>query len=1038
MRVRRIGIAALAALVGALGLWFSPVSVPAGAQAAPVVPSQWIAKLHTEAFGRAPTTAEWSAWQSYYETSGCTTATLRTKAQEVYLSAEFAQRYPESTDKAGRIIALVRGVFSHEPNSSDWGAYTAYANGSKTWAQTVDAMFPYVFVAWVQPSICNPSKPGYGFGASVPLDVRQLVAGQPSRTQAELQGALDAAGAGAPASGPCTPVPVSLHPYETVRVGTTAAAPTLEIPRCVMLTTSGAPATGAYARQGRIVAGAGLSGAICSASEPVTADSCPRAVVSVADGGSLRNVWVSGGAGAGVPPRNPTALGGVEGGETAPPVPAARLSDPLADGTALDLEGWGSEPVGDEGACSGREARRNLVTSYSSARAQTRLGVPLWADGIAVHCEQATVAQNGVVDVTGDAIALHGNWNSRVGNATPAVDARRTQRSTITSNTILSAGNDGRTALLADPTGRCRAQDTGPVVACIEFSNDRLRGTQTYAAVRSFDGSTIDGNTFWTGSRTDLAVGILVGGKAIWGANTALGSGATVTNNTTGGITTRVQTGILVSGMINVLLSGNTATYEAADRNDATPVQNSCAVGNVVFGYMRSSFRAGSQPGVVDVYNNLTCLGAPLPSGGFEPVVPSGSTFVGAATGDPFVPWGAVMSFAYTTDDLARVRNLRQMGVTFVRMDVPFRTVMQSCTQANPTYLANLDRLVGYLEQEGLRILLSPGSSFHGDQADIDAGLNCYASQTTTDQQRWDAQAVMWSAIADPVKGSPAVLGLELFNEPRLTVAKPDGSPGDRCWQGIDRIEGGVWVGCNPVYNTPNGYMLSRLTRQAPYSADAATQQALTRATGQAWLDQMVGAIRTTGNTQPVTVGCIFTSCLGMSAEALAATVDIVSPHIYPKDCSRRLDTWFGPETDMQVLNRCKGVLGGYGALATEWNSSLPGRGTLTELNPDGSVKTVWTFTGSGSGTTTEVDELELWHATGRPVLNGETAELLGDGLVGPLIDESMTAGLTAGWAVIYNDQVLSKNWVDGFGSTLGVYLNGRTMQRLAREHAVP
>ena len=61
----------------------------------------------------------------------------------------------------------------------------------------------------------------------------------------------------------------------------------------------------------------------------------------------------------------------------------------------------------------------------------------------------------------------------------------------------------------------------------------------------------------------------------------------------------------------------------------------------------------------------------------------------------------------------------------------------------------------------------------------------------------------------------------------------------------------------------------------------------------------MVGAIRTTGNTQPVAVGCIFTSCLGMSAEALAATVDIVSPHIYPKDCRRRLDTWLGPETDM-------------------------------------------------------------------------------------------------------------------------------------------
>ena len=89
-------------------------------------------------------------------------------------------------------------------------------------------------------------------------------------------------------------------------------------------------------------------------------------------------------------------------------------------------------------------------------------------------------------------------------------------------------------------------------------------------------------------------------------------------------------------------------------------------------------------------------------------------------------------------------------------------------------------------------------------------------------------------------------------------------------------------------------------------------------------------------------------------------------------------------------------------------------------------------------GLRTELEELQIWRDTNRPVLVGETAQVLGDGLVPALVDQSVTSGLVAGWAVIYNEQSLSKNWLEFLGPTLGVYLNGRLWQSQGREHAVP
>src|SRR5215469_41178 len=195
------------------------------AQAAGAQPTQWIAKMYTEAYGRAPSPSDWSFWTTYYSSNACSVSTLSTLGSAIYTSTPFTDAYPEASAKAQRVIALVRGVYSHDPNSNDWSAYyTPYANGSQSWSQVVSAIFDNgVFGQLVEPSVCG-SAPDYGFGYSRPLDV--LAGG--SRTESTLQSQLNAA------QSSCGTV--ALQPAELVRIGNTQY---LNVPACVTLTTSG-------------------------------------------------------------------------------------------------------------------------------------------------------------------------------------------------------------------------------------------------------------------------------------------------------------------------------------------------------------------------------------------------------------------------------------------------------------------------------------------------------------------------------------------------------------------------------------------------------------------------------------------------------------------------------------------------------------------------------------------------------------------------------------------------------------------------------
>jgi hypothetical protein len=743
---------AILLVVGVLELARPPA---AQGQAAGLVPTQWVAKQFTELLGRAPTTAEWNDWTTYYSGPGCTTDSLKTKSRELLVGSEFASRYPEASAKAGRVIALVRAIYNHEPNSNDWNAaYVPYANGTKTWTQVVDGMFNFGWAGMVVPSVCATADPGYGYGASPVLDVRSLAGLGTSRSAATLQGQLDAAAA--------TCGTVSLQPYEVVRIN----GALIQVPPCVRLTTAGAPSVQAYASQGRIVG----EGNTCIAGTYICVD---MPLVSLGSGAELRNVWVD--------VRNATAgrkTVGVQlgGSTTADPgvVDNVRVTDPGAGGTGIRVLGFSTTA----NACEAARVTNNVVTGYARSHAVDRAARAQWADGISVHCEDTLVETNDIVDVGDWGIGLHGAWNRDV---IWVGIPQRPQKSVVRSNKILSAGVPGSVAIGIDPAGWCLPSGGGLPVPCIDSP-----------AERSFAGTVVEANTFWTSSRTSFDVGLMVGGKTYWGDHAAYGRGAVVRNNTTGTASARVNVGIAVSGMYDTTLTGNTGSggnpgsFTLVDTiGDASGDLAGCPL--VAVGDTRPylmSFVAGAQPSTTTgLYG---CLLAPFPTGGLERLTTStagGGTFVGASTGVTFVPWGhnygpveglldddswyQPARFAEIVSDL---RELKQMGATVLRIHPQLNKFMTGPTTVKPAAFDQMNRLAVVAEKLGLYLdITGLGAARKADNnlpdtqpgvADADDWLS-----DTNEEQRWHAQEIWWEEMARRLKDRTSIAWYNLMNE---------------------------------------------------------------------------------------------------------------------------------------------------------------------------------------------------------------------------------------------------------------------------------
>jgi hypothetical protein len=168
----------------------------------------------------------------------------------------------------------------------------------------------------------------------------------------------------------------------------------------------------------------------------------------------------------------------------------------------------------------------NLITAYSS----DHYLAGDWTDGVSDNCEGATISGNQIVDATDVAIVVYRNTT---GSA---------QHSVVTGNYVLSAGNSMYGGLGFDPL----YEPAGATA-------------QTFP----FTGGELTGNTMWSGPDSHFDIGITDGSRA-WFAGTYTadaGTGASITGNTTGTLSARVQTGVAVNGMLDTTVSGNDLTF---------------------------------------------------------------------------------------------------------------------------------------------------------------------------------------------------------------------------------------------------------------------------------------------------------------------------------------------------------------------------------------------------------------------------------------------------------------------------------------------
>jgi Domain of unknown function (DUF4214) len=467
-------------------LLFLPLSpstfAPVYAASNSTVPAQFIAKQYTEGLGRAPSQPEWNLATSYFQFKGCSASTLRSVGQQIYTSTEFTTDY---NDNAARVLALYRGALNRNPDQGSLNTYVGQLNNGTNWATVVKAVFRSSEFDNLVSSMCNASAPNYHFGAQA---APALPTSGPGYTGNEsgLQAALNNAKSGS-----------TIYLAQKALIAITTP---LTIPSGVRLATVRAPKPTQYALMGHLARAVTYQGP----------------VVDIAGGGALTNVWVDGQRnvlgyykqGGGISDNtNIATLGG-----TGTLVSDNKLSDPQG-GTDFYAAG-----KGDGYACAKQTVTGNLVTAYSANH-----GYYDNSDGFTMRCENLDIERNAIVDVTDIGIVLFAT------NGT-------TQASTISNNTIISAGNSINGPISADPT----------------------TGGNTPGSILDYSRTIFSTNTFWTGPYTSFDFGIVAGAREWFPSSVDTnGMGARFVNNTTGLLSARVRAGIAVAGMLNVSITND-------------------------------------------------------------------------------------------------------------------------------------------------------------------------------------------------------------------------------------------------------------------------------------------------------------------------------------------------------------------------------------------------------------------------------------------------------------------------------------------------
>jgi dienelactone hydrolase len=251
-----------------------------------------------------------------------------------------------------------------------------------------------------------------------------------------------------------------------------------------------------------------------------------------------------------------------------------------------------------------------------------------------------------------------------------------------------------------------------------------------------------------------------------------------------------------------------------------------------------------------------------------------GRGFVGAASGQRFVPWG----FNYDRDYKMRLledywdtewatvvedfREMKQLGANVVRVHLQFARFMDAPDQPNEQSLQRLGQLAKLAEETRLYLDLT--------------GLACYRRKDVprwydamTEKQRWAAQARFWEAVAGRCAASPAVFCYDLMNEPIVSSGKHATSD----WL-VGELSGFVY--CQFI------------------SLDQAGRSR--RAIAREWIACLTQAIRKHDRRHLITVGLLPNSLKdsplpsGFVPQAVAGKLDFVCVHLYPKTGQLRED----------------------------------------------------------------------------------------------------------------------------------------------------
>jgi hypothetical protein len=241
--------------------------------------------------------------------------------------------------------------------------------------------------------------------------------------------------------------------------------------------------------------------------------------------------------------------------------------------------------------------------------------------------------------------------------------------------------------------------------------------------------------------------------------------------------------------------------------------------------------------------------------------------FVLAESGKQFIPWGfnydhegdGKLIEDYWDDQWPTVqsafREMKGLGANVVRIHLQFGRFMESSTKPHQTSLDQLARLVKLAEETGIYLDLT--------------GLGCYHKpdvppwyDTLSEQERWQAQAVFWEAVAKTCAESPAIFCYDMMNEP--VVAGGDKKHDD-------------WLG--PALGDKHFVQRITLDRAGRERPEIARQ----------WVHKLVTAIRKHDQRHLVTVGLVPWSLdrpgltSGFVPEKIADDLDFIAVHIYPE-----------------------------------------------------------------------------------------------------------------------------------------------------------